>query len=189
MRIGYAVCGSFCTHEKSIEVLKRLTEKFKGAEIIPILSENTSSTDTKFGRAEEFREKISAVTSAHFVSSIPQAEVFGPTLPLDLLIISPCTGNTLAKLALGITDTTVTMAAKAHLRSDRPCLIALASNDALSANLKNISTLLSRKNVYFVPMIQDSPEKKPHSLIADFELVCECAQLALSSKQLRPLFR
>jgi dipicolinate synthase subunit B len=116
------------------------------------------------------------------------AEPLGPATPLDALIISPCTGNTLAKIAAGITDSTVTMAAKAHLRCDRPLLISLASNDSLSANLKNIARLLTRKQVYFVPMKQDDPIKKPYSLVADFDLLPDCLDAALASKQLRPLF-
>ena len=117
-----------------------------------------------------------------------EAEPLGPKTPLDALVICPCTGNTLAKIALGITDTSVTMAAKAHLRSDRPLVIALASNDALSANLKNIGTLLSRKNVYFVPMTQDDPVKKPHSLVADFSKLIPTYEAAMRGKQYQKIF-
>lgn len=188
MRIGYAFCGSFCTHGRCIEAMKTVKEHFAASKIVPILSENAANTDTKFGRAADFRNKIINAADNSLVLTIPEAETLGPTNPLDLLIISPCTGNTLAKLANGITDTTVTMAAKAHLRCDRPCLIALATNDAMSANLKNIAALLSRKNIYFVPMLQDMPTEKPHSLVADFSKAEIAAEYALGMRQMRPLF-
>lgn len=188
MRIGYAFCGSFCTHKKSIEALTRVKSNFNACDIVPILSEKVSLFDTKFGRAADLKQILTSICDEAPVDSIIEAETFGPASPLDLLIIAPCTGNTLAKLAVGITDSSVTMAAKAHLRSDRPCLISLATNDAMSANLKNIGTLLSRKNIYFVPMLQDDPKKKPHSLVSDFTLIPECAELALKSVQMRPLF-
>ena len=124
----------------------------------------------------------------HEVHTVVGAEPLGPKRPLELLILSPCTGNTLAKIALGITDTAITMAAKAHLRQDRPLLIALASNDSLSANLANVARLITRKGVYFVPMAQDDPEHKPHSLVADFTLLSDCVSAALAGKQIRPLF-
>lgn len=188
MRIGYAFCASFCTHKRSIEAMKDIKREFPMCEIIPIISENAANLDTKFGKCDNFVNVVIDVSANTPVLTVTEAETLGPSNPLDLLIISPCTGNTLAKLANGITDTTVTMAAKAHLRCDRPLLIALATNDAMSANLKNIATLLSRKNVYFVPMQQDMPKEKPHSLVANFGIICTAAQNALASKQLRPLF-
>ncbi|MGN1082660.1 MAG: dipicolinate synthase subunit B [Candidatus Avispirillum sp.] len=184
--IGYALTGSYCTHSCSIEALKRLRDS--GADIIPIVSENVFSTDTRFGKAAETVEKIEKICERSCVHTITEAEKFGPAQPLDALIISPCTGNTLAKLASGITDTAVTMSAKAHLRCNRPLLIALASNDAMAANLGNIGTLLNRKNIYFVPMRQDEPLKKPHSLVADFESLSEAYEKMLSGMQMRPLF-
>ena len=167
--IGYAICGSFCTHKKSLEVLKSLI--LQGHDIQPIVSETVYKTDTRFGAAADLKEQLSSLCDRELISNIVEAEPLGPKIKLEAMIICPCTGNTLAKIANGITDTAVCMAAKAHLRSDRPLIIALASNDALSANLKNISTLLSKKCVYFVPMIQDDPLNKPHSLVADFESI------------------
>ncbi|MBQ8208213.1 MAG: dipicolinate synthase subunit B [Clostridia bacterium] len=184
--IGYALCGSFCTFTKSLEMLKGLISK--GLDIQPIMSENAYSTDTRFWIAEEFRVKIEDLCGRKIIHTIADAEPLGPKIALEALVIAPCTGNTLAKIAGGITDTSVTMAAKAHLRSDRPLVIALASNDALSANLRNIGTLLSRKHVYFVPMVQDDPEKKPHSLVADFTLLEETLTGAVKGLQIRKIF-
>ena len=185
--LGYGICGSFCTHAISLGVLKSFTER-ESYDIVPILSEAVCCTDTRFGKAADFRKKVEELCKKPAVCSIKDAEPLGPAKPLDLLVIAPCTGNTLAKIASGITDTTVTMAAKAHLRSDRPLVIALASNDAMSANLSNIGTLLQRKNVYFVPMVQDDIRKKPHSLVADFTFVEAAVEAALRGEQLRPLF-
>lgn len=184
--IGYAFCGSFCTFSKSFDILGRLVSG--GYEVQPIMSENAYSTDTRFWNSVQFRERVEALCSRKIIHTISEAEPLGPKTPLDSLIIAPCTGNTLAKMALGITDTAVTMAAKAHLRADRTLVIALASNDALSANLKNIGTLLSRKQVYFVPMVQDDPEKKPHSLVADFSLLEETLVKAEHGSQIRKIF-
>ena len=184
--IGYALCGSFCTLSQSVNILSRL--KKSGYDILPIMSEITASTDTRFGKAADFIWQIEDICGRKLVRTVPDAEPLGPSIPLEALLICPCTGNTLAKIANGITDTPVCMAAKAHLRSDRPLLITLASNDALSANLRNIGTLLSRKNVYFTPLRQDDPVSKPHSLVANFEKVPEALQAALEGKQLRPLF-
>ena len=183
--IGFAMCGSYCTHKKAVEQLERLASI---DHIQPIMSENVYSVDTHFGRAEARRERVSALCGRDIIHTVVDAEPLGPKTPLDTLVICPCTGNTLAKIALGITDTSVTMAAKAHLRSDRPLIIALASNDALSANLKNIGTLLSRKNVYFVPMSQDDPVKKPHSLVADFSLLIPTYESAMKGRQYQKIF-
>ena len=185
--IGYAFCGSFCTHEKSVKALLEIARS--GMEILPIMSECVYHTDTKFGTSNALKEKVREICGREIVHTIVDAEPLGPKIKLDALIISPCTGNTLAKIANGITDTAVCMAAKAHLRSDRPLVIALASNDALSANLKNIGTLLSRKCVYFTPMYQDDPQNKPHSLVADFSLVPQTLTLALEGKQPQKIFQ
>ena len=184
--IGYAMCGSYCTHEASLYELSRLIEK--GYEVVPIISENVSVTNTRFGEAKELISRLEAMCGREVVRSIVDAEPLGPKTPLDALIICPCTGNTLAKMSAGITDTAVTMAAKAHLRGDKPLIIALASNDAMSANMKNIGTMLNRKHVYFVPMKQDDPERKPHSLVADFSLLSPTFEAALAGKQYRKLF-
>ena len=184
--IGYAFCGSFCTHKQSVEQLVHLKEQ--GSDILPIMSENVYSTNTRFGEASELIKRVETITGREVVHTIVEAEPLGPKIALDALVIAPCTGNTLAKIARGITDTAVTMTAKAHLRADRPLVVALCSNDALSANLQNISILLERKHVYFVPMKQDDPTRKPHSLISEFSLVPETLSHAISSKQLRPIF-
>ncbi len=183
--IGYAFCGSFCTFDRSISVLKKLAESY---ELQPIMSFNAASTDTRFGKSVDFIKRITDICRHEPILTIKDAEPLGPSRPLDALIISPCTGNTLSKLANGITDTAVTMAAKAHLRQSRPLLISLATNDAMSANLKNISALLEKKGVFFVPMKQDDCLKKPHSLVAEFEMIPECLISALDGKQERPLF-
>lgn len=183
--IGYALCGSFCTHGKALTQLKKLAEQ--GYDICPILSETVYTTDTRFGTARRLIEQVESICGHAVIHTIVEAEPLGPQHPLDALVIAPCTGNTLAKLSCGITDTAVCMAAKAHLRTDRPLVLALASNDALSANLKNIAALLSRKSVYFVPMVQDDPTGKPHSMVADFDRVCETLHDALSGVQPRKL--
>lgn len=184
--IGYAFCGSFCTLEQSCKQLESLLAL--GYEVQPIMSETVYSTDTRFGNAASWRMRITTLCSRPIIHTISEAEPLGPKNPLELLIIAPCTGNTLAKLSAGITDSTVCMAAKAHLRTDRPLIIALASNDAMSANLKNIGTMLTRKSVYFIPMQQDDPLKKPHSLVAEFSYLPEAVEAVKSEKQLRPLF-
>ena len=184
--IGYAFCGSFCTLSASLSALEKLV--LAGEEIQPIMSELAYSTDTRFWLASEFVGKVEALCGRPVIHSIVDAEPLGPKKPLDALIISPCTGNTLAKLAHGITDSAVTMAAKAHLRCDRPLLIALSTNDGLSQNLSNIATLLSRKSVYFLPMRQDDPKGKPHSLVADMTLLPEAFAAMGGGKQLRPIF-
>ena len=184
--IGYVFCGSFCTHRIALEQMKILLSQ--GYEIQPIMSENVYNTDTRFGRAKDLVDTVEALCKREVIHTITEAERLGPEIKLDALLVSPCTGNTLAKAARGITDTAATMAIKAHLRSDRPTLIALASNDALSANLHNIGLMLERKNIYFVPMRQDDPQKKPHSLVGEFERIPEALSAAMEGKQLRPLF-
>ena len=184
--IGFAFTGSFCTVSKALEILKSLV--FRGYEVLPIMSENVYNTDTRFAKADDIKRQINDITGKDIVHTIVGAEPLGPKIKLDAMVICPCTGNTLAKIANGITDTSVTMAAKAHLRNDNPLLICLASNDALSANLKNIATLMSRKNVYFTPMIQDDPINKPHSLVTDFDLVENSLELALKGKQNPKIF-
>ena len=184
--IGYAFCGSFCTLSHSLAAMRQLCAD--GYEIQPIMSEKVYETDTRFWRAREFREAVSSLCGKEIIHTIVDAEPLGPQISLDALIISPCTGNTLAKIARGITDSSVTMAAKAHLRSDRTTLISLASNDAMSANLSNIAQLLLRKNVFFVPMRQDDPKGKPHSLVADFTLLPDSLDCALKNSQRLPLF-
>ena len=184
--IGFAMCGSYCTHKYAIEQLKMLIEA--GNEVLPIMSDNVWATDTRFGKASELIDKVEKMCGRRVVHTIVEAEPIGPKMSLDAMIICPCTGNTLAKMSAGITDTAVTMAAKAHLRSNRPLVIALASNDALSANLKNIGQMLSRKFVYFVPLYQDDPQNKPHSLVSDFSLLTPTLECALTGKQYQKIF-
>ncbi len=184
--IGFALCGSYCTHAAALAQLDALLQK--GYDVVPIVSERVWQTDTRFGTAEVLCKSLAAKCGKEVIHTIRDAEPLGPAKPLSALVICPCTGNTLAKLAAGVTDSAVCMAAKAHLRSDRPLLLALASNDAMSANLQNIAALLNRKNVFFVPVRQDDPTSKPHSLVAEFSLVPQALEGALSGKQMRKLF-
>ncbi len=183
-KVGFAFCGSFCTHKICLEQLKDMSEKY---DVYPIVSETVYSTSTRFGDHDEFVKKIKDITGKNVCHTVKEAERFGPE-PLDMLIICPCTGNTLAKIAQGITDTSVCMAAKATYRCERPVVLALASNDAMGANLSNIGYLLNRKDNYFVPLVQDDPIKKPHSLVCDFSKLGQTADAAFEGKQIRPLF-
>ncbi len=185
LRIGYALCGSFCTFAEAIPVIGALRER--GAQVTPIMSENAYSTDTRFGLASDMVSRVESLAGREVIHSIAAAEPIGPKKLLDVMVIAPCTGNTLAKLACAITDTPVTMAAKAHLRNGRPLVIALATNDGLTASAKNIGALMNNKNVYFVPFQQDDSEKKPGSLIAHFELIPQTVEAALEGRQLQPM--
>ena len=184
-RVGFAVCGSFCTHEDAMRALKALTDIYET--VIPILSEHAAHTDTRFGTAESLSRRMELVTGRKPLCSIESVEPIGPKKLLDVLVIAPATGNTVAKLAAGITDTAVTMAAKAHLRNGRPIVLAIASNDGLAAGAKNIGELLARKHYYFVPFGQDDAGQKPCSLISDFEKVAETVDLALHGEQIQPI--
>ena len=184
MKLAYAFCGSFCTHKSALEALRGLAP---GNDITPVLSETVQRTDTRFGRACELAETVRLITGARPVTGIKEAEEIITRGGFDAVIISPCTGNTLAKLAAGITDGAVTMCAKAQLRSLRPVVIAPATNDGLGANLKNVAALLERKNVYFVPFGQDDPAEKPNSLVCDFSLLGASLSAALNGKQLQPV--
>lgn len=183
--VGFAVCGSFCTFKTVFEEIKKL--KKSDYEIVPIMSENSYSLDTRFGDAAHWREQFREITGNTIIHTIPQAEPIGPKKLLDALIIAPCTGNTLAKLSNGITDTCVTLAAKAHLRNQRPLLIAPSTNDALSNAGKNIGSLLNYKNVYFVPFGQDNCKGKPTSMVADFSLIPDALTSALRGEQIQPV--
>ena len=184
-RVGFAFCGSFCTHREVLEELEHLTKTY--ATVIPILSEASATTDTRFGTAAQLRARVEELTGHAIIDTIKDAEPIGPKALLDVLVIAPCTGNTAAKLAAGITDGPVTMAAKAHLRNGRPVVLALASNDGLSGGARNIGGLLNRKNYYFVPFGQDNAEKKPCSLIADFSQIIPTVEAALEGRQLQPI--
>ena len=184
-RVGFAFCGSFCTHQKVLQAYLRLTQEYET--VVPIVSEIASATDTRFGEAEAFMQTVTQAAGRAPICAIPEAEPIGPKKLLDIFVIAPCTGNTLAKLANGITDSAVTLAAKAHLRNGRPVLLAIASNDALAANAENLGKLLVRKHYYFVPFGQDDPEGKPCSLVADMAKIPEAVAAALQGKQLQPM--
>jgi len=183
--IGFAVCGSFCTHDKAMAALEQVRARWRN--IVPIVSECTAATDTRFGKAHDLMREMERICDRRVIASIAAAEPIGPKKLLDLLIIAPCTGNTLGKLATGITDTSVTMAAKAHLRNGRPVLIAPSTNDGLSTSARNIGELLTRKNIFFVPFGQDDPVNKPASLTADLDQIVPAALAALEGRQLQPV--
>ncbi len=185
LHIGFAMCGSFCTFSKAIEQISVLVEA--GAQVTPIMSQTAYSTDTRFGKAEDINSRIESICAKPIIHTVEQAEPIGPAKMFDILIVEPCTGNTLAKLAYGITDTAVTMACKSHLRNARPLLIAVSTNDALGNSAKNIGNLLNYKNIYFVPMRQDNSSAKPRSVVADFGLTVKAAESALRAEQLQPI--
>ncbi len=183
--VGYAMCGSFCTLKQSVSALEELSRL--NIKIIPIMSNAVYTTDTRFGKAEDFRNRVAELCGTEIIHDIPGAEPIGPKRLLDLLIVCPCTGNTVSKIAMGITDSAVTMAAKAHLRNGRPIVLALASNDGLGASGKNIGLLHNTKNIYFVPYGQDDAINKPTSLVSDFTRIGAAAEAALSGKQIQPV--
>lgn len=184
IRLGFAMCGSFCTFKLVLEELERLAKDY---DITPIMSQGAAFTDTRFGKAEDFRRRVAEICGREPITTIADAEPIGPRALLDVLVIEPCTGNTLGKLANGITDTPVTMAAKAHLRNGRPLVLAVSTNDALGASARNIGTLINAKNIFFVPMRQDSPRGKPASLVADFSETAAAIKSALEGRQTQPL--
>ena len=183
-RLGLAICGSYCTFDKLLPVAEALSKDF---DLTAIMSENAAGTDTRFGCAENMRERLRDISGREVISTITAAEPIGPKKLLDVLAVAPCTGNTLAKLACGIADTAVTMACKAQLRNGRPVVIAVSTNDGLAANAKSIGELLARRNIYFVPFRQDDPIKKPDSVIGDLSLLKETILAALEGRQLQPL--
>lgn len=183
--VGFALCGSFCTFSKAIAQMEKLVAK--GYHVTPILSENAGSLDTRFGKAEDLRKYMKTVCGNAIIDSLVEAEPIGPKRMFDILVIAPCSGNTVAKLANGIVDSVVTLAAKSHLRNARPLLIGISTNDALAGAGKNIGTLLNYRNYYFIPMGQDAYTKKPRSVVADFELLIPAMEDALSGKQMQPI--
>ena len=184
-KIGFAICGSFCTFSKVMGEVERLTRM--GYDVYPIMSEIASSTDTRFGKAEDFRKYLKEVTKKEIITTVKAAEPIGPKGFLDALIVAPCTGNTIAKIANGVTDSCVSMAAKANLRNEKPLIIGVSTNDGLGANAGNIGVLLARKNVYFVPFGQDDSIGKPTSLVADMTQIPDTLSMALEGKQKQPL--
>ncbi len=183
--IGFALTGSFCTFKSVISQMQNLADM--GAQIVPIMSQNAYTTSTRFSPSEEVNAKIKEISKKNIISTIKEAEPIGPKNYLDLLVIAPCTGNTLAKLAMGIADTSVTMAAKAHLRNNKPVLIAVSTNDGLANAAKNIGMLLNYKNIFFVPFRQDDFTNKPTSLVADMQKIADSAKLALEKEQIQPI--
>ena len=184
MQIGFAMCGSFCTFSQVFPILELLTRDYP---VIPLLSQAAATTDTRFGRAADHIQYITELCGRPPLTTLAEAEPIGPKKLLDALIIAPCTGNTLAKLAHGISDGSVTMAAKSHLRNGRPVLLAISSNDALSGSAENIGRLLNRKHLYFVPFGQDDPFEKPNSMVSDFTRIPDALESALQGKQLQPI--
>ncbi len=183
--VGFALTGSFCTFERVMVELERV--KKTGADVVPIMSRTAYETDTRFGTSESFRQRIEAITGNKIISTIRDAEPIGPKKLLDALIIAPCTGNSIGKLACGITDSAPTMAAKAHLRNERPLIVAVSTNDGLGASGKNIMTLLNSKNVYLVPFGQDDPIKKPKSLVAHMDMIVPTLEAAFEGVQIQPI--
>ncbi len=183
-KIGFCITGSFCTFERILPELKKLSEE---NQVFPVLSFNAAKMDTRFFKAADFFEKVWEITSNKPITSIESAEPFGPKNKMDIMIIAPCTGNTLAKLNHAITDTPVLMACKAHLRNSLPLLIALSTNDGLSANAKNVGELINKKNIYFVPFTQDDHIGKIHSLVANYSLLISAAEEALIGRQIQPV--
>lgn len=184
LRVGLAMCGSFCTFDKVLDIAEDWKDRY---DLTAVLSETAATTDTRFGKAEDFIKQLESLTGKPIIRTITDAEPIGPKGLFDVLVIAPCTGNTLAKIAHGITDTAVTMAAKSHLRNGRPLCIAFTTNDGLSVTLQNVGVLLSRKNLYFVPFHQDDPKAKPNSLAADFTKLEQTFQAAVDHKQLQPV--
>jgi len=183
-RLGLAICGSYCTFVKIIPIAEKLSRDY---DMTAIMSENAAETDTRFGCAENVKKQLLEISGKEIICTITEAEPVGPKKLFDVLAVAPCTGNTLAKLASGIADSTVTMACKAHLRNGRPIVIAVSTNDALGANAKNIGELLNRKNIYFVPFRQDDPHGKPNSLIAELALLKDTIEASLEGRQLQPV--
>ena len=184
-KIGLAVTGSFCTLAKVVEEAKRLKEQ--GAELYPVFSEKVQTVDSRFGTAKHWRETFQNLCGREIITNIVEAEPIGPQNMLDIMVIAPCTGNTLAKLAYGLTDGAVPMAAKAHMRNNKPLVLAIATNDGLSRNAKNIAAMLEEKNVFVVPFSQDDPVKKPFSIVAEMSLLLDTIVCALAGKQLQPI--
>ena len=185
LKIGFALTGSFCTFSKTLPIIKELVKE--GASVIPIMSYNAYELDTKFGKAEDFRNQIKEITGKEIIHTIQGAEPIGPKKMTDIMIIAPTTGNTIAKLTNGITDTPVTMAAKSHLRNENPLIIAVSTNDALSGSAQNIGILLNRRNYYFVPFKQDNPITKPRSIVFDETYIIKTIEYALKKEQIEPI--
>ena len=186
LRIGFALTGSFCTFARVIQEVQKLTDA--GHEVTPILSFAARDTDTRFGKAEDFSRQLEEITGRTPITTLTEAEPIGPKGLFDVLVVAPCTGSTLGRLANGISETPVTLAVKSHLRRNRPVVLAVSTNDALGASLRNIAYLKNAKNIYFVPLSQDDPVSKPNSLVADFTRIDDTITTALAGTQIQPLF-
>ena len=188
IRVAFVMTGSYCQLARALAAMSELVHQ--GASVLPVISYNVRDFDSRFGKAAEWRELIADITGVEeIIDTINGAEPIGPKSLADIMVIAPCTGNTIAKLALGVTDTPALMAAKSHLRRGAPLVVAISSNDALAANAKNIGLLLNTRNVYFVPFAQDDPHNKPTSIVAEMELIPETVAAALTGKQLQPVMR
>ncbi|MBE7023231.1 MAG: dipicolinate synthase subunit B [Clostridia bacterium] len=185
--VGFAITGSFCTFSKVFPKIEELAQQCRG--VVPIMSEISYTTDTRFGTAEENRKRFESITGRKIIASVKDAEPIGPKKMLDILVVAPCTGNSLAKIATGIADTSVTMAVKSHLRNKRPVVIAISTNDGLGNNAKNIGYLSNMKNIYIVPFGQDDSETKENSLVADMNFIIPTTEAALDGKQLQPMLK
>ena len=184
-KVGFVMTGSFCTFKKTIPQILKI--KQKGGKIVPIMSNNAYNMDTKFGKAKDFIAQIEDIAEEKIIHTIVDAEPIGPKKLTDIMIIAPCSGNTIAKLANGITDTVATMAAKSHLRNNNPLVVAISTNDALSGSAENIGKLLNRKNYYFVPFKQDNPITKPRSIVFDTDYIIKTLEFALDREQIQPI--
>ena len=184
-RIGYVLTGSFCTFSKTIPIIKELIKN--EAEVIPIMSYNSYKLDTKFGKAQDFINEIEEITGKKIIHTIQEAEPIGPKKMTDIMVIAPCSGNTISKLACDIIDTPATMAAKSHLRNNRPLVIAISTNNGLGSNAENIGKLLNRRNYYFVPFRQDNPITKPKSIVFDENYLIKTIEFALEGDQISPI--
>lgn len=185
IKIGFCICGSFCTFDQIIPQIRKLIEE--GADIFPIFSDAVYAMDTRFYSAQEFRDIVEGMTGKKVIHTIIGAEPIGPRRLMDIVVVAPCTGNTLARLANGITDTSVTMACKAHLRNQKPVILGISTNDGLGANAKNLGLLLNNSNIFFVPFGQDDPNNKANSLVADFDQIVPTVIEALKGRQIQPV--
>ena len=185
IKVGFAMTGSFCTFDRALAQIEHFVSL--GTDVVPIMSYNAYNTDTRFGDSAVYIDKIKSLTGHKVIATLKDAEPIGPKNLVDVMVVLPCTGNTLAKLTLGIYDTPVTLAVKSHLRNQKPVVIGVSTNDALSNTAKNIGTLLNYKHYYFVPMSQDDTDKKPFSVVCDFERTYETVEYALMGKQIEPI--
>ncbi len=185
--IGFGITGSFCTYSEILPEMEKMVKE--GANVIPIISESVDKWDTRFGTAADLKLKIKALTDNKILKTIVEVEPFGPKSTLDIMLVAPCTGNTMAKIANGITDTAVVMAVKAQLRNSKPVVLSIATNDALGGNAKNLATVLNMQNIYIVPFCQDAPDRKNNSLVARQELIIATVKEALKGKQLQPVLQ